>query len=118
MRLAWGQPAPGNRLVLYCSLFQVQAQPRRTNGLPVAMRRPFVRQRGYSGLMRRFVSFGPKAAIAAIFLGGILLAPLTSHGCDARGTSLQQDPLTAGVHISIESLPSTAFSPELHLQSH
>jgi hypothetical protein len=36
-------------------------------------------------------NFRPKALVAAVVLAGVLLAPLASHGCDARGTSPEDD---------------------------
>lgn len=35
--------------------------------------------------------FRPKALVAAVVVFGVLLAPLASHGCDARGTSPDDD---------------------------
>ena len=36
-------------------------------------------------------SFRPRALVAAVVLAGVLLAPLASHGCDARGASPEND---------------------------
>lgn len=35
--------------------------------------------------------FRPRALVAAVVLAGVLLAPLASHGCDARGASPEDD---------------------------
>lgn len=53
--------------------------------------------------MRRLTSFRPKAAIAALILGGVLLAPVASHGCQARGTNLQEEVPVAGVQAPLET---------------
>ena len=63
--------------------------------------------------MRKFTSFRPKAAIAALLLSGVLLAPLGSHGCQARGTSLQEEIPVAGVQDPLETQTSGALQWEL-----
>jgi len=46
-------------------------------------------------------SFGPRALVAAVVLAGILLAPLASHVCDARGTSPEDNAAaTAAVAVT------------------
>ena len=53
--------------------------------------------------MRKFTRFRPKATIAAFLLGVVLLAPMASHGCQARGTSLQEEIPVAGGQAPLES---------------
>jgi hypothetical protein len=36
-------------------------------------------------------SFKPRALLAVVVLAGVLLAPLASHGCDARGASTEDN---------------------------
>ena len=59
--------------------------------------------------MRRLASFRPKAAIAVLILGGVLLAPVASHGCQARGASLQEDIPQAGIQAPLESQTAGAL---------
>ncbi|PKB78603.1 MAG: hypothetical protein BZY88_17725 [SAR202 cluster bacterium Io17-Chloro-G9] len=62
--------------------------------------------------MRKLTSFRPKATIAALLLGVILLAPWASHGCQARGTNLHSDNPVAGVI----ALGDTQITSALHLE--
>ena len=46
-------------------------------------------------------SFRPRALVAGVVLAGVLLAPLASHGCHARGTSPENDAAaTAAVAVT------------------
>jgi hypothetical protein len=51
-------------------------------------------------------SFKPRALLAAVVLAGVLLAPMASHGCDARGASTEDDAATtAAVAVTKEATP-------------
>ena len=51
-------------------------------------------------------SFRPKALVAAVVLAGVLLAPLASHGCDARGTRAEDDAAaTVAVAVTKGDIP-------------
>lgn len=41
--------------------------------------------------MRKFFRFQPRNVAALMLLGGVLLTPLASHGCDAKGASPKLD---------------------------
>ena len=63
--------------------------------------------------MRKFAGFRPRAAIAALVLGGVLLAPLASHGCQVRGNSLQEEIPVTGVQATGESQTAAVSQWEL-----
>ena len=57
--------------------------------------------------MQTHFRFQPKKLAAVLLMGGVLLAPLASHGCDARGSSPKLDAPITAVHLLSES-PSNA----------
>ena len=58
--------------------------------------------------MRKFFSFRPKMFLAVLFTGAVLLAPWASHGCDARGASLQKESPAAGAQLPVDRLTASA----------
>ena len=63
--------------------------------------------------MRKFTSFRPEAAIATLLLGGVLLAPMGSHGCQARGTSLHEEIPVASIQEQLETQAAGVLQWEL-----
>ena len=63
--------------------------------------------------MRKLAGFRPRAAIAALVLGGVLLAPMASHGCQVRGSSLQEEIPVTGVQAPLEAHTSAVLQWEL-----
>ena len=58
--------------------------------------------------MRMPFSFRPKMIVTVLFAATILLAPWASHGCDARGTSLQKESPQAGAQLPVETVSASA----------
>ena len=54
--------------------------------------------------MRQYIRTQSKAILAALLIGGLLLAFVASHGCDAKGTSPAGD-ATAFTHTSDQLTP-------------
>ena len=57
--------------------------------------------------MRKHSRFQPRKLAAVLLIGGILLAPLASHGCDVRGSSPKLDTPTTWVQV-LPEFPSSA----------
>ena len=61
--------------------------------------------------MRTDFRFQPRKLAAVLLMGGVLLAPLASHGCDAKGTSPKLDPPTTAMQLLPEPSYGAAFLP-------
>ena len=59
--------------------------------------------------MQKHSRFKPMKLAAVLVIGGILLAPLASHGCEVKGSSPKLDGPTTAVQILPES-PHSAGS--------
>jgi hypothetical protein len=59
--------------------------------------------------MRKFFRFQPRNVAALMLLGGVLLTPLASHGCDAKGASPKLDTPAKAVQAIPESPSGSGF---------
>ena len=59
--------------------------------------------------MRKRFRFQSRYLAAVLVLAGVLLAPLASHGCDAKGSSPKLENSTTAVQLIPESPSSAGF---------
>lgn len=55
--------------------------------------------------------FQPKKLVAVLIIGGVLLAPLASHGCEVRGSSPKLEAPNNAVQLLPESPYNAVFLP-------
>ncbi|PKB78789.1 MAG: hypothetical protein BZY88_16645 [SAR202 cluster bacterium Io17-Chloro-G9] len=59
--------------------------------------------------MKKHFRFQLRKLAAVLLMGGVLLAPLASHGCDVRGSSPKLDAPTTAVQLLPESHPNAGY---------
>ncbi|PKB63481.1 MAG: hypothetical protein BZY80_06860 [SAR202 cluster bacterium Io17-Chloro-G2] len=64
--------------------------------------------------MKKHFRFQLRKSAAVLMIGGILLAPLASHGCDAKGSSPKLEaPITAVQHLAESQTTAGSLLPVL-----